>query len=172
MREGGYTLIELIVVVGIAILLSGMVILYGGEGRQQIALSIESVKIVQAISRAKALAVATYIDPSSPCGYGVHFDYPAKKYSIRSYRTSPNCEDVLSIASSGVINQLDLTSGLLWQEGSEKIDDVIFIPPDPRTYIFSDGALLVGGASGKVYLRTDGGATRTVMVNSAGQITF
>jgi prepilin-type N-terminal cleavage/methylation domain-containing protein len=172
MREDGYTLLELLVVLGITGLLSGMVILYGGEGRRQVALSVESVKIVQAISRAKALAVATYADLSSPCGFGVHFDYPQKKYSVRSYRTSPDCENVSGIASSETLEEFGLGSGLVWQEGAGKIDDVIFIPPDPKTYIFSGGALLVGGASGRVYLVTDGGATRTVTVNQAGQITF
>lgn len=170
--RAGYTLLELLVVLGVAGLLSGMVILYGGEGRQQIALSIESAKIVQTISRAKALAIATYTDLSSPCGFGVHFDYPARKYSIRSYRTSPNCESVSGISSSEALEEFVLSSGLSWHEGADKIDDVIFVPPDPKTYLFSGGALLVGGASGKIYLLTDRGAAKTVSVNPAGQITF
>lgn len=170
--EQGYTLIELLIVVGIAGLLSGMVLLYGGAGREQIALSVESIKIVQAISRAKTLAIATYTDPSSPCGFGVQFDYPAKKYSIRSYRTSPSCESVSGITSSAVLEEFNLGAGLTWQEGAEHIDDVIFIPPDPKVYMFSGGVLLPAGASGKVYLLTSGGAARTVTVSPAGQITF
>ncbi len=170
--RAGYTLIELIVVIGIAGLLSGMVVLYGGAGREQITLSTESIKIVQAISRAKALAVATYADPSSPCGFGVHFDYPAKKYSIRSYRTSPSCDSVSGIASSAPLNNFDLGTGLVWQEGADHIDDVVFIPPDPKVYLFAGGVLLPVGTSGKVYLLTSGGASRTVTVNPAGQVTF
>jgi prepilin-type N-terminal cleavage/methylation domain-containing protein len=168
-----YTLIELIVVIAITGLISGIMLVYGGVGREQINLSLEAVKIAQMISRAKALAVATYTDPSSPCGFGVHFDYSARKYSLRSYRTSPGCESVLGIASSAVLNEFDLGTGLAWQRGGDSIEDVVFIPPDPKVYLFSNGTLLPGGVSGKVYLLTSGGeGARTITVNPAGQVTF
>jgi hypothetical protein len=79
---------------------------------------------------------------------------------------------VSGISSSNQIDEFTLGTGLTWQEGAEHIDDVVFIPPDPRVYVFSDGALIPSGASGKVYLLTSGGATRTVTVSPAGQITF
>lgn len=171
--RSGYTLIELIIVIGITGMLSAMVILYGSVGREQIALSVEAVKIVQAISRAKSLALATYADPSSPCGFGVNFDYSGKKYTIRSYNTFPSCESVGGISSSNQISEFTLSEGVNWQQGAERIDDVIFIPPDPRVYIFSNGSLISSGVSGKIYLTTTrGGASRTIKVNSAGQITL
>lgn len=165
-------MIELIVVVGITVLLSSLVLLYGSVGRQQVSLMVEAVKITQVISRAKSLAVATYTDSlSSVCGYGVYFDYSGRKYSIRRYQLLPNCTVPIAIGVSFSVQEFELEKDISWQDGAARVDNVVFLPPEPRTLLFSGGSLLGEGIAGRVYI-AGGGASRVITVSPAGQITF
>ncbi len=172
-RRFGYTLIEVLVVASITSLLAGMLILQNSVGQRQITMSVEIAKLSQIVLKAKAYAVATYNDPGRPCGFGIHVDYSANKYSLRSYRTQLDCVNVTGIASSAVLQEFLPAAGLVLDaSGANKIDDVIFIPPDPKTHILSGGAFLSDG-SGKIYLKSsDGAIIRSVSVSLAGQVTF
>lgn len=179
--NSGFTLVELLVVIGITALLAGLLVLYGSTGRQQTILSIESTKISQLISRAKTLSISTYEDPSSPCGYGVRVDYSARTYALTSYKVSPDCKSVasssqsISIQSTETQNTFSLPAGVTFNSDpslQNKIQDVFFVPPDPKTVISVGGGLL-RDITGYIYLTTaDGSATRRISVNASGQITY
>ena len=167
----GYTLIELLVVIAVTTMIASIVVIYGTSGRDQIAVSIETAKIADLISRAKARTLATYNDPNRPCGFGVELDYAASKYSLRGYRTSPDCASPTGIASSNLIEEYTLAPGVSFQDGSNKLEQVLFIPPDPLTLLVIGGSF--ASTTGNIYLSTrDGSVERTVSVNTAGQITF
>jgi prepilin-type N-terminal cleavage/methylation domain-containing protein len=176
MRRRGYTLIELLITVGIMGLLSGMLIVYSTTGRAQVALFVEESKIAQILLRAKSVALATYVDPVGPCGYGLRVDSAARTYSLFSYKES-DCANITSIDPSDsakyrVVETYTLPPSLAFQDGANKLDAVLFVPPDPRTFISSGGSILSGGA-GNIYLATvDGTASIRVSVTTAGQITF
>lgn len=76
----GFTLIELVVVIGVIALLTSILIIGLGGSRVKFNLMVERAHIVEAITRAKSLAIQTFLenpDPTEPqtCGYGVRFDY-------------------------------------------------------------------------------------------------
>ncbi len=75
----------MIVVIGVTVVLTSIVFVFGNPARQQVALSVEQARLSQIILRAKSLAVATFNQPPVPCGYGVAIDYDNNKYSIFSY---------------------------------------------------------------------------------------
>ncbi len=81
----GFTISEMIVVIGVSVVLTSIVFVFGNPARQQVALSVEQARLSQIILRAKSLAVATFNQPPVPCGYGVAVDYTNNKYSIFSY---------------------------------------------------------------------------------------
>ena len=85
MKRNGFTLIEMLVVIAVMALLSGLAIVYSHVGQNQVALSVESAKVAQLILEAKDLSVATYSDKKNTCGYGVHFDYSTNRYSLFEY---------------------------------------------------------------------------------------
>ncbi len=174
----GFTLVELLVTVGVTALLASYMILYGSVSRQQVSLSVETAKLAQVVSRAKSLSISTFNSENALCGYGVFFDYVDQKYYLRSYELKPDCESALrgDPVQLGVTYTLEAYSLVpevsIRNASSNSLTDVIFIPPDPKTVTNIDG-IVSSRASGAVYLRTaDGQLQRVINVNSSGQITF
>ncbi len=175
----GFTLVELLVTVGVTALLASYMVLYGSVSRQQVALSIETAKLAQVISRAKSLSISTFSGgPASLCGYGVHFDYGSQQYSLGNYELEPDCYSVYrgEVPGLGAYSPLEtynMTPEVsIRNASSNSMTDVIFIPPDPKVVTNIEG-VVSSRAAGAVYLRTaDGLVQKIVNVNASGQITF
>ncbi|MBI4085662.1 MAG: prepilin-type N-terminal cleavage/methylation domain-containing protein [Candidatus Liptonbacteria bacterium] len=176
-----FTLIELLVVLVVTSGLSAFLIIYNHASRQQVALYVEEAKLVQVISRAKSLSLSTYREESAEiCGYGIHIDYGNNRYSLFSYAkpSGIECKKITNIdlEAEVQISQFSLSNDLVFisppPKGGDRIDDIIFIPPDPTTLMDSGGSFISDGF-GNIALGTqDGSAVVTVTVSSAGQITF
>ena len=179
---GGFTLIELLVVLAITSMLSAALLLYNHTTRQQVALYTEEAKFVQVVYRAKSLSLSTYRQPSSSkiCGYGVHIDYNAMTYMLFSYAKPPGiqCRDIPSIDRDleETLSSYALGRNVVFLDspssGATRIDDVLFVPPDPSTLINSHGVLIQNGFGNAVFETQDGSARTTITVNSGGQVTF
>src|SRR3989344_4051996 len=77
----GFTLVEVLVTIGIlAILLSTMVGITR-TGDQQVLLSKEQSLLLVALNRAKASALQTFFQPNHPCGYGIFIDIANSSYT-------------------------------------------------------------------------------------------
>lgn len=182
MPRRGFTLIELVVVLTVITVISGYLLLYNHTSRQQVNLYVEQAKLTQVVSRAKSLSLSLYREASSTsfCGYGVHIDYQAMGYSLFRYPkegVSP-CGSLTAINKTleQTVTDFSLNRELIFVPlppgNKNRIDDVLFVPPDPTTLINSGGSLVANG-SASVLLRTqDGSAEAGVAVNSTGQISF
>ncbi|MDO8504369.1 MAG: type II secretion system protein [Candidatus Liptonbacteria bacterium] len=188
---GGFTLVEILVVLGITIFLLGMVMLYSAKSRTQMSLYVEAAKVAQVILRAKSLAIATYGTSTVPCGYGLHVDTGAKSYSMFSYRPvnpspggPPDCGSVSlgpidrsqAAKDAGVYNDAEtfvLPNGIGYGIANT-VEDVMFLPPDPKTLIWGPGGGAPVAPSGDIVLvsESDASASVTIQVSSAGQISF
>ncbi len=123
----GFTIIELLVVLGISAMLTAIAIVYTGVARNETALKVEAAKVAGFIFRAKDLSLATYgtLTPAGTpkiCGYGVLFNLaasagrPANTYSLFAYEPNPStyndipqtngvlqfCPDVASTTMNGI----------------------------------------------------------------------
>lgn len=178
----GLTILELLVVMGITAMLSALVISYGFVGREQTALSIETVKIAQVIARAKSLSVSTLIPESGGgevCGYGVRFDAAAGRYVLVGFRPDPNCSMLGEPADTFEVERFSLS--ILLEVGNsvgvipnDQISSIYFLPPDPVVYSsqWAPGSF-AGHQGGKIYLKTkSGGSAKEISVNGSGQISF
>jgi len=155
----GFTLIEVLVVLAITAMLSGLAIIYSHIGQNQISLSIEESKVAQLILEAKELSIATYATNSATCAYGVTFDYANSTYSLFAYNSATTtflsegshfCPSIASTSAAIDPDAIQLYESGSWQVhtapgvvlvsstdpiASATIQDVLFYPPDPCTLI-------------------------------------
>ena len=146
----GFTIVEILVTLSIIALLSGILIIYGRGSEKQLLLFRDQAKIVNAILKAKSLALNTYSKDGSPCAYGVHFDAVKKEFRIFKDLDSsglnldcPTADKIYS--SSPSPNSEDLNPPIvetLGQNLSFKLPltatDIVFIPPDINAIITPD----------------------------------
>lgn len=184
-----FTLVEILVVLAITALLSGIIITYTGTGRAQVALYVEEAKLSQVILRAKSLTISTYNNSNPaliPCGYGVHIDYSAGTYSLFAYprptpAPAPCPASITSINPSDpdqyqqVGDAFPLAKELKFETTPflDYIDTIFFRPPDPKTFLWINGVdappILTG--FGTVYLSTNNNSLQsTIEVTLAGQV--
>ncbi len=184
-------MIELIVVIGVSVLISGIAILYSRTGQNQIALSVEAAKISQFILQAKQLSVATYSGDVSACGYGVSFDYLSQTYSLFAYTPAgaPPCPRASAVSGVSPTDMSQYTVST-WRvpvakgvtlvtavPANDAMSVVMFYPPNPATFISRETStvetFMIPTQDSKVYLRTiDGSDMAAVSVGSAGQVQF
>ena len=183
----GFTIVELIVTFSVITILASYMILYNKTNKSQIILSLEQAKLVDAINTAKSLTLATYVENNSSCGYGVYINYLNNSYEIFKYG-QPQQTDCKAIASSSIdlsnssytkIKTTNLPKEIVFDNsGSNKLDAIFFIPPDPKTLIWSDGSSFPisensSNYEADIYLKTkDGSMSKTIKVNVMGQISF
>ena len=77
--RSGFTLAEVLVVMGITIVLTSLAMAYGRGSESRLALTTEQVNVAVAVNRAKSLTLGRMKMPDTPpgwdvCAFGVHFD--------------------------------------------------------------------------------------------------
>lgn len=180
----GFTLLEILVVLGVTTLLTGMVLTYGSRGRNQTTLYVEQIKLAQVILRAKALSVATYNRPDIPCGYGVNIDYNQNSYELFSYKPT----DCFSIKAAGivddplnkyvVIDRFALPTGVKLVKNASNdptattLATVFFLPPNPETFIWLDGGVFSNNPAIVGVGAVDGSLTMPIQVTAGGQVGY
>lgn len=200
MNKKGFTLVEILIVLAITAVLSGIAIVYSHVGESQISLSIEESKIGQLILEARELSIATYSQSGSTCAYGVSFDYTdsPQRYSLFEYNAKAPGGFCPSLASTTAPNAIDTDAVQIYAAGtwqvpvaqgvelinatstpaSETIQYVMFYPPDPFTLISTDGQTFLSNytdppapAEASIYLQTfDGSLSRTITMSPSGQV--
>lgn len=164
--DAGFTVVELLVVVSITAMLSSVLILYSRIGERQILLFREQAKVINLIARAKSLALQTYIDGTSVCGYGIHFSLPSTMILFRDLAADCAASDNVYSGVSEDFSHLILSAGIVFS--SSDVTDILFIPPDPTVKLDNGGK-----NSGVITMQTiDGGTQARVKINSSGQISI
>jgi prepilin-type N-terminal cleavage/methylation domain-containing protein len=187
--KSGFTLIEMLIVVAISAMLAAISISYSGVERDQAALSVEATEISQFILQARSLAIATYGSAvGSACGYGVAFDSSSGTYSIFAYVPNSGylvpCPVMSSVSVAPGMGARAKYTDETWKvyprngitfsmSSSSALSLILFYPPDPATLLFDkSGNLMAGGPASIDLVTPDGAASRTILVNSVGQMSF
>jgi prepilin-type N-terminal cleavage/methylation domain-containing protein len=183
----GFTVVELIVTIGVIAVLAGYLIVYNKNSQAQIILSLEQAKLVDALNTAKSLTLSTYIENFSSCGYGVYINYSNNSYEIFKYGQPPNCGAIASSSLSSILSNSSYTKikttnlpkeVIFDNSGSNKLDAIFFIPPDPKILIWRGNSSLPINENDSdyetnIYLKTkDNSMSKTIKINVAGQISF
>lgn len=170
----GATILEVLIAVSVTVMLSGMTILYGSAGRRQMNLYVDTVKLAQIILRAKSLSVLIYYNPSSPvCGYGVRVDPVGNSYALFRYArfSDETCDAITSVGDANYqeLQRVSLARGVEVDGAASSINEVLFVPPDPKTYLWQSGSRVRG--AGEIHLVIEGGE-KVIAVNTGGQVTY
>ena len=148
--RGGFTLIEIVVVMGIIAILSSMMLGYSQRNSRQVLLATSQAKLASMFARAKFLSIQSffYSGPQDEivCGHGVGIDVDAKRVFIfqdiiDGGLCSRDIDDYEFDGGDrileGELNQLQLAdNGIDIATDSEYI---IFIPPEPLVKFSGSG---------------------------------
>ncbi len=167
----GFTLIEILVVLTIMAIMTGVVIFNIGAERQNSALLRSAQNLSLNLRRTQNYALSTkeFKSIGVPCGWGVHFNgVGSASYVIFADLASAiNCSDRDFIrASNGSedFETVNLEAGIKVSSLSGGLSDIVFMPPQPSVTFTLDQT------TASIVLVNKSGAIRAVSVNKVGFI--
>lgn len=177
MSQKGFTIIEMLVIVGIMLLMSGVLIIYSRSGETASVVIRQAAKMVSDINRTKNLAITTASFKTSegsmvhPCGYGVYFDSvnEPNRYIIFADLSS-DCDvsdHIRPIDGLSDLETIPLTTPLAIS--NKNINQVFFLSPDPTVFLGSEE----GGEikTGEITIKAPNSETEVkVKVSKTGQV--
>ncbi len=173
----GFTLIEIMVVIGIMSLLLTTTYTYSRSSEKQIAILRDQAKVVEIANRAKSLSLSSYGEEGAACGYGIHLEKPRTLIVFRDLAEDCATSDGKLIFSDTTLpcdrsnpDEECLEAYVLEQNVSfsddTSITDIDFVPPDPEVIFSPDG---LEEAIIKIKLLGTS-IEKIVKINGAGQI--
>ncbi len=187
LKNKAFTLVEIIVVIAIIIIMTGITMPRYNSMRQQLALQRAASKMVQDIRRVQEMAMSAERkgDECAPPG-PTNFHYA---FGL-SFSTSTNCSQPTSPCRYRYVLFTDCNGNNTYQWNPDddyvlelpdfsqvqisSIDgfssDIIFLPPDPITIFDNDANITQGSIV--ISLRDDPTKTKTITVNKAGLVTI
>lgn len=176
----GYTLVEIIVVLGIMTVLSGVALTANRTSKSQLALFKTEALLIGSINRAKALSQQR-LDVENICAFGIHFNssgFLVFGDKIVNPGTDIQCRNLNGAYTGNAIydegydyivdNPTVLDPGISFNSEVQG-KDIVFLPPDlTATTTFENGAGDVGLPVNIVITGPNG--VKTVLLGEGGQI--
>lgn len=168
----GFTLFEMMIVVGLVIMLTTATAVYNKGIGRQIVVAQQHAKVLGLLIKARSAGFTIPRPSELICGYGVHID-PATRTFIffKDLRPDPlmPCDSSVDHVYSGAgekIEQVTLDSSVTIT--SPDMSDIVFIPPFGKVLIDNSNAK---SAATITINSVSAGMTKKVKINSYGQIT-
>ncbi len=159
--NGGFTLVEMIVVLAIIVVITGIVIFNVGTEQQNSALLRSSQKLSLDLRRAQNYALSSKgfkNDVAVPWGWGVHFfGAGSDSYVIFADRNNNQIYDF-----NEDLETVNFEKGVSLYFSN--INDAVFIPPEPTT-VFTPNQTVAS-----ITLINKNSATRVITINKTGFI--
>lgn len=172
-REGGFTVVEMLVVISIITLLSSLALSYNRASERQIRLFRDQSTIVTILNRAKSLSLQRFNEQSggiSICAVGVRFP-DSKNYHLFQDTIDPeseNCNDDANYRhdSGEDIESFSLGDQIEFHGDASEGLEILFIPPHL-------GVTSTVAFPADIEVRTiDLNNSTSISVSGAGQITI
>lgn len=179
----GFSLIELLVVTGIFLVITGVVLANNAQFNSSVLLGNAAYDVALSIREAQVYGLSTRsYSGEFRVGYGVHFEGNtsyllfADLDADRNKRYDPGIDQVVREITLGRGHTILHYCGVR-TDGTEDCSDngaalthldVAFLRPNPDATITGDGPIVYSGA--KIVLQSRSEETRTVTVQSTGQM--
>lgn len=165
-----FTLIEMMIVVGLLIIFLGFGLTSGDGIRRQLAFSRDQQVVISEIYKARALAISTYeknTDGGVLCGYGVRVvQNGGSPGELVTFKVSSDSSDADCLSEYEIMTREDVRSRMLEESviTPANADSVLFISPIPdvRFYPGIENNMCLT-------LRAEG-VTGAVYINKFGQV--
>jgi len=150
-RNSGYTLVEMVITVGITIFLATILFVYNSAGQIQVALFRDQSLVIGFLNRAKALALEKFIG-SGGCAFGVHFAAGSRQFILFQDRSiGPACKEAGVYKGNQVYDggealetlEVDSRFKFTLPQGFPTLD-ILFIPPYLEVLPKTDSVITIG----------------------------
>jgi prepilin-type N-terminal cleavage/methylation domain-containing protein len=175
-KPKGFTLVEMVVTIGIITLLLTSMSISGTSIKREFALAKGQEELRSLITYARFLSVATLAAPEGElvCGYGVHI-VPAENraFIVRDEGTGGVCvsgigEILTPLFSQGTLYSMTLDPLVAFDSPDQIID---FIPPDPLVF-FNPPAKPDGSVVITLKARNESGSSRQIQCLASGMVSI
>jgi len=192
-RDKGFTLIEMMVVVGIIVFITALSFASYREGQSQYALQLSAQKLASDLRNAQNMALSTVTgngEPAPAGGYGIYFNNSAGKNSAYTLfadtninTTDPDLPAYVYSDQDTKLGDTDLKKGveignISLTQNNTAVDTtsayVIFTPPDPiitiGPYDLSETSSSPTQLNINIFLTNDSNKCKMVTINKFGKI--
>lgn len=176
----GFSLIELLITVGVLTMMMSVVSSYNHVGEKQIVLMRDQANLIEVFQRAKSLGLSSYNvqGEAIACGYGVHIEMPNTFLIFKDLANDCDSADGIFTGDltkeCGASGNLECVEKHTLQKGvnfdttlpNSVFRDMTFIPPNPTIKLNPDAS--------EITIRiTDEKSkfSKSLKVNNMGQIT-
>lgn len=172
-KQAGFTVLELLISIGIIVILTGIFIFNFGLQRQDAALLRSAQKLSLDLRRVQnyALSAQNFMASSVPCGWGIHFNgINSTAYTIFADKAvNVDCSDrdyVRAANGSEDFETANLELGIVVSGLTGGLSDVVFTPPDPLV------SFNPSQTSATITLANNKLNTKAIMINKVGLISL
>jgi len=167
----GFTVLEMLVVLSIIGIITGIVIFDVGSQQRNLALlrSAQNLSLNLRQMENFALSSKTFKTSGVPCGWGIHFNGAGStSYIIFADKAiNMNCSDrdfIRAADGSEDLENINIDPQITFSSLSGGLSDVIFSPPEPSVVFVPNQTMAT------IVLVNKKGTTRTIIINKTGFI--
>jgi type II secretory pathway pseudopilin PulG len=179
----GFSLIELLVVTGIFIVIAGVVLANNSRFQSSVLLGNAAYDVALSIRQAQVYGLSTReFAGEFQVGYGIHFAGPTEYFLFadlgltKNKRYDADVDQIVQTYTLGRGHTILRFCGIASDQSEHCSDnaaalthlDIAFLRPNPDSTITGDAPAPY--SSGKIVVTSGSGETRTVSVQSTGQI--
>ncbi len=175
-KIGGFTLIEIMIVVSMIIIFTAIGLGYSQDAGGQISFFRDQSKFVSEIYRVRAMSIATYQQSGQVCAYGIW----ASGNTLNVGYVSPPCINYHTALPSNVIfsnSSLRLSENVVLADTNitpeASLDSILFTPPYLDVFFNKGGVTYHNDASATgcfLLTSTHGTASSVVTIDQTGQV--
>ncbi len=166
-ESAGFTMVEILIVLGIIVILSAFLISIGGGEQEKVNLRIAAVKLSQNIREAqeKSMGAEEKNCPTSPAySFGVYLSLE----NLDSYQIFADCNgNYQKDGGDSLVRTEQFEEKIEIKSLSENPMNIVFTPPGPKTFVNGDSS---EEASITLFISSLSGGEKTIKVNPAGRI--